>query len=231
VYHSIYDDFFWYTHFSDTDFAYGRALGQTGATTVMRLAGADLLPFDFGGLSAVVTRYVSEIRREAEKLRARILEQNREVEEGVFAAILDPKKPTVAPKIEPAPPIVGFAPLENAAAKLSDSAERFDRAFDRAVAAGAGGRNLAEANARLLRAERMLLSDAGLPGRPWFKHQIYAPGFYTGYGVKTLPAVREAIEQRKWKLADDEIAAVARVIDREADFVAGIAAELDRPRQ
>jgi N-acetylated-alpha-linked acidic dipeptidase len=230
VYHSIYDDFFWYTHFSDMDFAYGRALGQTGATTVMRLAGADLLPFDFGGLSAVVTRYVSEIRREAEKLRARILEQNREVEEGVFAAILDPKKPTVAPKTEAVPPIVGFAPLENAAAKLADSAERFDRAFDRAIASGAGGRTLAEANARLLRAERMLLSDTGLPGRPWFKHQIYAPGFYTGYGVKTLPAVREAVEQRKWKLADDEIAAVARVIDREADFVAGIASELTPPR-
>ena len=228
IYHSIYDDFFWYTHFADTDFLFERALAQTGATTVLRLAGADLLPFDFAGLSAVVTRYVSEIRGVAEKLRARILEQNREIEEGVFAAIRDPKQPTFPPPAEPVPPIVGFAPLENAAAKLADSAARFDKAFDRAVASGAGGRPLAAANAKLLRAERMLLSDAGLPGRPWFRHQIYAPGFYTGYGVKTLPAVREAVEQKKWALADGEIASVARVIEREADFVAGIAAELDR---
>jgi N-acetylated-alpha-linked acidic dipeptidase len=230
IYHSIYDDFFWYTHFADTDFAYERALAQAGATTVMRLANADLLPFDFGGLSAAVTRYVSEIRKEAERLRARIREQNREIEEGVFAAINDPKSPTLAPKREPVPPIVGFAPLENAASRLADSAARFDRAFDRAVASSAGGTALAPANAKLLQAERVLLSDAGLPGRPWFKHQVYAPGFYTGYGVKTLPAVREAVEQKKWSLADEQIAAVARVVDREADFVAGIAAELERAR-
>jgi N-acetylated-alpha-linked acidic dipeptidase len=230
IYHSIYDDFFWYTHFADTDFAYERALAQAGATTVMRLAGADLLPFDFGGLSAAVTRYVSEIRKEAERLRARIREQNREIDEGVFAAINDPKSPTLAPKREPVPPIVGFAPLENAASRLADSAAQFDRAFDRAVASGAGGTALAPANAKLLQAERMLLSDAGLPGRPWFKHQVYAPGFYTGYGVKTLPAVREAVEQKKWPLADEQIVAVARVIEKEADFVAGIAAELERAR-
>jgi N-acetylated-alpha-linked acidic dipeptidase len=230
IYHSIYDDFFWYTHFADTDFAYERALAQAGATTVMRLAGADLLPFDFGGLSAAVTRYVSEIRKEAEMLRARIREQNRELEEGVFAAINDPKSPTSAPRRESVPPIVGFAPLENAAAKLADSAARFDRAFDRAVGSGTGGTTLAPANAKLLQAERMLLSDAGLPGRPWFRHQVYAPGFYTGYGVKTLPAVREAVEQKKWPLADEQIAAVARVLDREADFVSEIAAELERAR-
>jgi N-acetylated-alpha-linked acidic dipeptidase len=125
---------------------------------------------------------------------------------------------------------VGFAPLENAASRLADSAARFDRAFDRALASGAAGAALAQANSRLLQAERMLLSDAGLPGRPWFKHQVYAPGFYTGYGVKTLPAVREAVEQKKWPLADEQIAAVARVVDREAEFVAGIAAELERAR-
>jgi len=146
----------------------------------------------------------------------------------VFAAIQDPKRPTVAPKSEANPPIIGFAPLENAASRLADAAERFDGAFDRAVSSGAGPSALAAVNAKLLRAERQLLSDAGLPGRPWFRNQVYAPGFYTGYGVKTLPAVREAVEQKKWSLADEQVAAVARVIEKEADFVSAIAADLDR---
>jgi N-acetylated-alpha-linked acidic dipeptidase len=194
----------------------------------MRLADADLLPFDFGGLSEAVGRYIREISDEAERERASIRERNREIEEGVFTAIADPRRPEVAPKPEPLPPIIGFAPLQNAQAKLDDAARAFDRAFDRALSSGADPRVLAEANAKLRHAEQMLLSDAGLPGRPWFRHQIYAPGFYTGYGVKTLPAVREAVDQKKWDLAVEQISAVAQVIGKEADFVSGIAADLGK---
>ena len=229
IYHSIYDDFYWYTHFSDRDFVYGRALAQAAGTAVLRLADADLLPFDFQALSRVVARYIREIRDEAEKQRARARERNREIEEGVYAAVDDPRRPTAAPKEEPVPPVIGFAALENAQAKLDDAANAFDRAADAALARGAKPEVLAAANEGLKRAERALLSDAGLPGRPWFRHQIYAPGFYTGYGVKTLPAVREAVEQKKWDLAEQEVSRVAGVIQKEAEVVSGIAAGLARP--
>ena len=229
VYHSIYDDFYWYTHFSDTEFVYGRALAQAVGTAVLRLADADLLPFDFEALSDAVARYIREIQHEADTGREETHEKNLEIEEGVFTAAADPRHPGVAPKPEPMPPVVALAPLQNAQAKLEDAARAFDRAFDRAIAAG-NASAAAAANRDLRRAERMLLSDAGLPGRPWFRHQIYAPGFYTGYGVKTLPGVREAVDQRKWKLADDEARVVAAVIEKEADFVAGIAARLNAAR-
>jgi N-acetylated-alpha-linked acidic dipeptidase len=228
IYHSIYDDFFWYTHFSDRDFVYGRALAQATGTAVLRLADADLLPFDFTALSDAVARYIRDIRGEAEKMRGDVRERNREIEEGVFAADVDPRRPTVAPKPAPVPPVIAFAALENAQSKLEDAARSFDRAAEAAIASGAPPEVLAAANRKLKVAERALLSDAGLPGRPWFRHQIYAPGFYTGYGVKTLPAVREAVEQKKWDLAEREVREVAAVIEKEADAVSEIASGLSR---
>ena len=228
IYHSIYDDFYWYTHFSDHDFVYGRALAQAAGTAVLRLADADLLPFDFTALSGAVARYIREIRAEADKERADVRERNREIAEGTFAAVDDPRRPTVLPKTAPVPPVIAFAALENAQTKLEDAAQAFDRAYDAAIAAGAGSDVLAAANQKLKRAERALLSDGGLPGRPWFRHQVYAPGFYTGYGVKTLPAVREAVEQKKWELAGREVEDVAAVIAKEADVVSDIAAGLSR---
>jgi N-acetylated-alpha-linked acidic dipeptidase len=223
IYHSIYDDFYWYTHFSDRDFVYGRALAQAAGTAVLRLAEADLLPYDFEALSDAVGRYIREIRGEAERERAEAREKNREIEEGIFAAIDDPRRPEAAPKPEPLPPILAFAALENAQSRLEDAARAFDRAAEAALAGGAKPAVLLSANEKLKLAERALLSDAGLPGRPWFRHQVYAPGLYTGYGVKTLPAVREAVEQKKWDLAEREVGEVARVIDREADVVSEIA--------
>lgn len=229
VYHSIYDDFYWYTHFSDFDFIFGKALAESAGTAMMRLADADILPFDFGGLSDAVAQYIGEIKRKSEEERASVRERNKEIEEGVFAAVNDPRRPMVAPKSEPVPPVIGFAALDNAQAKLDDAAQAFDRAFDAAIASGVDPRALASVNENLRRAERMLLTDAGLPGRPWFRHQIYAPGFYTGYGVKTLPAVREAVDQKKWALAEEQVAVVAGVIEKEAAFVSAIAADLAAP--
>jgi N-acetylated-alpha-linked acidic dipeptidase len=73
----------------------------------------------------------------------------------------------------------------------------------------------------------LTLND-GLPNRPWFRNQIYAPGFYTGYGVKTLPAVRESIEQKEWKQADEQIVRVGKVLENAGEAIEGAAAELSR---
>jgi N-acetylated-alpha-linked acidic dipeptidase len=229
IYHSVYDDFYWYTHFSDTDFVYGRALAQTAGTAVMRLADADLLPYDFDDFTDTIRRYTQEVATLARESRDQIVERNRQIDEGVFAATDDPRDKTVPPPKEAAPPFLNFAPLENGLAALQRATDLYGQALARAVdhdGAALASAALRDANARLMAVERALTLDDGLPNRPWFKHQIYAPGFYTGYGVKTLPAVREAIEQKQWKLADEQIVRVGQVLENAGEAIQAATAEL-----
>ena len=225
IYHSIYDDFYWYTHFADTDFRYGRALAQTIGSTVMRLADADLLPYDFTDFTDTVRTYVDDIEKLWKSKSDEIKERNKEIEEGVYIAIADPKKTLVPPKAEEVPPFLNFAPLRNGLDKLTRGAEHYDKAVQKTAL---GTKPLAAVNQMLTQAERALALPDGLPGRPWFQHQIYAPGLYTGYGVKTLPGVREAIEQKNWKLADEQIVRAGKVLENEAAVIEEIAAELDK---
>ncbi|MEO8369034.1 MAG: transferrin receptor-like dimerization domain-containing protein [Candidatus Solibacter sp.] len=231
IYHSIYDDFYWYTHFSDKDFVYGRALAQTAGTAVMRLAGAELLPLDFGNFTDTLFRYIDEVQRLARGQREQIIERNRQIDDGVFSLVNDPRKPRKVPAKEAVPPFLNFAPLENGFAALQRNARAYDEAL--AKAAENGGEVLAraslrEVNARLIAIERAMTLREGLPNRDWFKHQIYAPGFYTGYGVKTLPAVRESIEQKDWKLAEEQIGKVGKVLENTGEAIQGATAELAR---
>jgi N-acetylated-alpha-linked acidic dipeptidase len=230
VYHSAYDDFYWYTHFDDTKFVYGRALAQTSGTAVMRLADADLLPFNFADLSGTVRDYVGDLKRLADRESREIRERNREIAEGLFTALSDPDRPSVPPQPEAEPPQLDFAALDGALGTLAAAADRYQRA--RAQAEKNGGAPLARAslnkvNEELLRSEHALLDPKGLPGRPWYKNQLYAPGFYTGYGVKTIPAVREAIEQKQWPLAQQSITRVAKIITEEAAVVERAAKDLE----
>ncbi len=231
IYHSIYDDFYWYTHFSDTDFAYGRALSQTAGTAVMRLADADLLPYEFTDFSETIRRYIDELRKLATDLRDRTIERNRELDEGVFAAVDDPREKLLPPPKETVPPFLNFAPLENGWSALQRAAEQYEAAFAKAEANGGAAlaqASLREANQKLIQVERALTLKDGLPSRPWYEHQIYAPGLYTGYGVKTLPAVRESIEQKQWAEADLQIARVGKVLENAGEAISSAAAELRR---
>ncbi|MEK7406807.1 MAG: transferrin receptor-like dimerization domain-containing protein [Acidobacteriota bacterium] len=221
IYHSIYDDFYWLSRFSDTDYAYGRALAQTAGTAAMRLAGADLLPFDFTNLADTVRRYLGELQQLLKSKQEEIRERNRQIEEGVFSAIMDPKLPAPLPAIEPAPPHLNFAPLENAVETLTRSAARYQTAA--ANGAPAAPRSV---NKLLIESERRLTSTEGLRGRPWFKHLIYAPGWYTGYSAKTIPEVREAIEQKRWRDAEAGVVRVAAILEQEAALIDSAAAEL-----
>jgi N-acetylated-alpha-linked acidic dipeptidase len=229
VYHSIYDDFYWYTHFADTDFAYGRTLSQFNGSMIMRLADADLLPFDFSNFADTVQTYVKGLQKFSAKMRDDIEERNLEIEEGVFTAAADPKKAYFPPKKEDVPPYLNFSPLQNSADALTRSAGEYQKAL---AAAGANGgsvlasASIADVNALLIQSERKLTTPEGLPGRFWYKHQIYAPGVYTGYESKAIPAVREAIEQKKWKEAEQAMARAAAVLQDEAALVSSAAAEL-----
>jgi len=174
---------------------------------------------EFGGLAETVGRYAGELKQLLKNSQEQARERNREIEEGLFTATADPREPLVAPQPEEVPPHLDFAPLDNAVDALTKSAQRYEQAFARAQ--GDSGKPLARPeaqalNALLIQSERTLTSADGLPRRPWFRHQLYAPGFYTGYGVKTIPGVREAIEERNWKEADDQIGRVAQTLTAEA---------------
>jgi N-acetylated-alpha-linked acidic dipeptidase len=226
IYHSIYDDFYWYTHFGDTKFVYGRALAQTAGTAEMRMADAEMLPFDFHNFADTIHTYVDEVKKLLKDERTEIEETNKELDEGVYTAVADPTKTSVPPPRKAVPPFINFAPLENADATLTRSADRFTKALAASRAKGdLDPQTLAEINDLLIQSERKLTMPDGQPGRPWYKHAIYAPGAYTGYGVKTLPTVREALEQENWKQAEEQIPVVSKVLENEAaliDTVAGL---------
>src|SRR5437867_1632185 len=231
IYHSIYDDFKWYTTFDDTSFVYGRALAQTVGTAVMRLAGAEVLPYEFNCLAETVGRYVKEVEKLHKDKQDDTRERNRQIDEGVFVATTDPRVTFVPPPKEDVPASLNFAPLDAAVAALTRAADRYETGFAKAQANGGTALARPEAtalNATLLRVERALTSRDGLPRRPWYRHQIYAPGFYTGYGVKTLPGVREAIEQKYWKEADEQIARGSQTLDAEADVINRAAEQLEK---
>ncbi|MFL5489186.1 MAG: transferrin receptor-like dimerization domain-containing protein [Gemmatimonadaceae bacterium] len=228
IYHSIYDDFYWFTHFSDTAFVYERALAQAAGISVLRLANADLLPFAFTNLAETVQGYVKDLQSLRDRRSEQIAERNRQIEEGLFKFTSDPRDPVTAPQRQQAAPQLNFAPLLNALDSLTHAASRYDKAYVRAVAENRA--SIAKTvNERLIQAERALTSNEGLKNRSWYVHMLYAPGFYTGYGVKTIPGVREAIEQGQWQDADREIARAAAAVEREATLVSGLATTLGGP--
>jgi len=231
IYHSIYDDFYWYTHFSDTDFVYGRALAQTAGTSVMRLADAEVLPFDFVNFADTVDMYRKNLEKLLADKQEEIRERNQELDEGMFKATLDPRRPTVAPVREEVPPHLNFAPMQNAVDSLTRSAKHYQQALsqkqatlgDDAVAAQLGA-----LNRELIESERRLTNADGLPRRPWYKHLLYAPGVYSGYGVKTVPGVREGIEQKRYAEAELEIVRVSKALEDEAALIESAATQLEQ---
>ncbi|MDT5060782.1 MAG: hypothetical protein QOH63_1241 [Acidobacteriota bacterium] len=214
-YHSVYDSFVHYTRFGDPNFDYGIALAQTGGRAVLRLATADVLPLSFNNFADAVGKYVKELTKLTDDMREETETRNRQISEHTLEVIADPTLTYVVPKTESPVPTLNFAPLESSLAKLKESARSFDALMTEAAQAGRvlpaeAQKSLDEA---LMQTERAMTREQGLPRRPWFKHQIYAPGFYTGYGVKTLPGVREAIEQRNWQEAGEQVSIVAETIN------------------
>ena len=158
--------------------------------------------------------YDTQLKALLTEKRDEAKERDEEISDGVYKALYDPKKPMVAPPVEEIPPYLNFAPLDQASDDLTDAAKGYDQAFE-----SANGNSPEGLNADLIRSERVLTDERGLPNRPWFQHLLYAPGFYTGYGVKTIPGVREAIEQKKWTEADEQIGRVSAALEREADLL------------
>ena len=220
-YHSIFDSFDHYIRFGDPTFEYGITLAQTTGRVLLRLTDADVLPFEFESFSETVTRYVNEIVTMTDEMREETERTNRLIDDGRYVLAADPTTTYVPPTAQDPVPHLNFAPLRNALTRLEASARAYGDALSPDAVAKLSVADQRALDQILIRTERVLTREEGLPGRPWFTHQIYAPGFYTGYGVKTIPGVREAIEQRDWPLATTQIALAA-------DTLALFAAEVDR---
>jgi len=230
-YHSIYDDFYWYTHFIDTDFVYGRALAQTGGTAIMRLADADLIPYDYSPQAEAIVKYEEELEKLLKDKQDEFTERNLQLKEGVFTATADPRRPSVPPPVETVPPYMNFAPMKNAIDLLKKSSERYSKILSDWQAKGSpplSAQDLVSINADLLKISRLFLNENGLPERPWFKNQIYAPGAYTGYGAKPVAAVREYMDEKKWTEAESQVPQVAQVIENVATGISKAADDLEK---
>jgi N-acetylated-alpha-linked acidic dipeptidase len=215
-YHSIYDSYDDYSRFKDPGFFYGVALAQTAGRAALRMANAETLPFDFRSLHRTVSEYVKDLLNQTDQLRETTAAENELIRANGYALANDPTEKKKAPAVKAEVPYLDFSPLQNALTLLEKSTEQLAVAWTKAAATGA---NTAVLNQALYRAEQQLLTTNGLPRRSWYKHTLYAPGFYTGYGVKTVPGVREAIEQRNWKEAQEQIGVVAASLEKLSGYL------------
>jgi N-acetylated-alpha-linked acidic dipeptidase len=208
-YHSIYDSYDHYSKYKDPGFAYGVTLAQTAGRAALRLSEADVLPFDFTALHKTVKGYITELMGGVEQMREKAKLENELVNTKAYAVAADPLEGLKLPTLEAEVPFLDFAPILNALARLDKAAQQVEQ-----LKATASSEKLTAINAKIYTAEQSLLMTTGLPRRPWYKHSLYAPGFYTGYGVKTVPGVREAIEQKNWAETTTQIGEVAAAINR-----------------
>ena len=216
-YHTLYDTYEHHTTWNDPGLVFGETLPKVAGRATLRLANAERLPFEFTGLADNIAMYVAELEELADTMREQTARNNDLIDSGAYAAALDPDK-SFGPPVQHEPvPYFGLAPLKNALARLQAAANAYDTAAETSTTTSE------EINNLLYTSERLLTRDEGLEGRAWYKHHIYAPGFYTGYGVKTLPSVREAIEQRDYENVEPQIKIVAGVLNDMAERVEQLA--------
>ena len=213
-YHSIYDSYDHYSKYKDPGFAYGVALAQTAGRAALRISEADALPFDFTALHKTVKGYITELMMNVEQMREKAKVENELVNTKAYVVAADPTEGLQLPTAVAEVPYLDFAPILNALTQLEKAAQNVEQ-----LKSTADAQKLAAINAKIYTAEQSLLMTTGLPRRPWYKHSLYAPGFYTGYGVKTIPGVREAIEQKNWAETTAQIAEVAAAINRLANYL------------
>jgi len=218
-YHSIYDSYDDFRRFKDPSFQYGVALARTAGRVTLRMADAPVLPFDFRAFYRTVSGYMNELIGLVDQMRETTALTNQVLKENHYAYAKDPTVQLAPPAARSEVPYLSWLSLQNALTRLETVTSRLSDSLSRAHPTGA---RAVLVNQALYRAEQQLLSDNGLPRRPWYRHAIYAPGFYTGYGVKTLPGIREAIEQRNWKEAQEQIEVDAAVLQKFAGYLEAI---------
>lgn len=220
-YHSIYDSYDMYRRFKDPGFQYGVALAKVCGRTTLRFANADILPFDFRSLHKSISKYVTEVISLTDEMRESTAANNEAIKGKHYITANNVTEPLLPPALNEDVPYLNFSSLQNAVAGL----EKATVALQVVSSSQPAARKAGLLNYKLFHAEQSLLTT-GLPRRNWYRHSIYAPGFYTGYGVKTLPGIREAIEQRNWKEAQEQIEVTAAAIGKLVIYLDEAAKEL-----
>ncbi len=215
-YHTAYDSYDYYSRFGDPGFQYGRTLSQTIGRAVLRMANAETLPFEFKNLHKTISSYVNEMMNMTDQMRESTLIYNQVIQGNNHKLAADPTKVAKLPAAKAEVPFIDFSSLQNSLVQLDQSASALSEKLSKGTIPQASLKTINEA---LFRAEQSLLNPDGLPRRPWYKHTLYAPGFYTGYGVKTMPGIREAIEQRDWKEAQEQIKIASEKISNLANHL------------
>ena len=217
TYHSAYDTPWFEDQFGDKEEMYGRVLAQTVGTLMMRTADAEVLPYDFTVLAKTLATYSTELKALVKSSTEEAETRKRNTDMGLYALINDPQNPVHAPTLLTVPPLIDFSLLNDSITALEKAAAEYKAAQAQFVTLSPERRKAL--NAELALAERQFAGGEGLPRRPWVKHLLYAPGTLTGYGAKTLPGVREAIEQGRYSEAQEQLALVAKAIAAEATYI------------
>ena len=223
TYHSAYDTPWHWDQFADKDEVYGKLFAQTAGTIVMRIADAEIMPYSFNELQLTVNEYATSLKSELKQLQMDAATRARLLKSGAYTLANDPKNPVAPPPELPMPPAMDFTALDSALEKLKAAAADYAQASVKAPMLPADRRK--QINDGLAVAERKLVAADGLPGRPWTKHLIYAPGTYTGYGASTLPGVREALEAGRFDEAKQQLGVLAQALNDEAVFIEGLASQ------
>ena len=218
-YHSIYDTYDDYKRFKDPKFEYGVALAKAAGRSTMRMSQAALLPYDFRSLQKTISGYAKELTDLLDQMRESTSVENQMINEKYYTLAADPTETYFPPKPKKEVPYLNFSELQNAVIRLEKSTQTLSELLSKPSLTDDAKNKI---NKQLYQAEQQLLTKEGLPRRGWYRHTIYAPGFYTGYGVKTMPGIREAIEQRDWKEAQDQISIAAQVLNNFAQYLEGI---------
>ncbi len=217
-YHSIYDSYDNYRRFKDPSFQYGVALSKTAGRIALRMADADHLPFNFSYLYKAINDYTKEVIALADNMRESTRLENKMIQSGIYSQTTDTAGHLMPPPVKDDVPYLNFAPLQTAVDSLQKSTDSLSVLLNKR-----GDSAISDTiNKALYTAEQQLLLPSGLPRREWYRHSIYAPGFYTGYGVKTLPGIREAIEQRNWTEAQAQIELAADAVLRLSSYLENI---------
>jgi N-acetylated-alpha-linked acidic dipeptidase len=230
VYHSRYDTFEHYVRFGDPKFVYGVALAEVSGHIAMRMADADVLPLQLGDFGDTLGQYVDELHKLVDSTRKATEQQHRLLDANAFKLATDPTRPVAPPERDSDMPTIDLAPLDTAVKKLEQSMQAYKTAYAKSAEGGfkMPAAQQQELNELIGRVEQSLTDPNGLPGRSWFKHMVYAPGMLTGYGVKTVPGVREALESRRWDEANTYATVTAEVIDRYRAQIEKMTALLDK---
>lgn len=214
-YHTLYDTYENFIRFKDSGFVYARTLSQTAGRAVLRMANSDVLPFKLNYTTATIDDYKNELQQLLDDKHKQSEVENLMVQEGIYQTGNDPRENFVSPSVTSAVPYLNFSPLENALVKLKRATDSLNTVYSKQISEASVDEQF---NRKLYASEQQLLGP-GLPLRPWYKHIIYAPGYYTGYGVKTMPGIREAIEEEKWTEAQEQIEVASKVLSDFADYL------------